>query len=269
MNKIVKAAIFTAPLIAAGYFFGHICRQISQHYNLLLSPSMETLDLALWLLGALIAVAVMAGIAAVLLRPFWICSLAFALSGLAMLLACGAGKVGAVLALIYFIAGLVYSRGIAGELNNRLTFSVRPILQNQTILFMALSLIACVSFYSGYAAEIEREGFTMPPGITDMVMGAAEGQLGDLMSGLGPGEKEALLSQFREQVEQQAEVMIEPFEPFIPFVVSATFFGMVTTASSLLSWMPVLLLMILFPLLRVAKVVQEVTETREVKRLVL
>jgi len=269
MGKIVKTSIFAALLIAVGYFFGHVCQQVSRQYNLLFSPSMETLDLAWWLLGALVAVAVMAGMAAVLLRPFWICSLAFALSGLAMLLAYGGGKVGVVLALIYFIAGLIYSWGIAGELNNRLSFSIRAIFENQIILFLALSLVVCASFYVGHAAEIEREGFTVPPGITEMAMKAAEGQLGGIMAGLGPGEKEAFLSQFREQIEQQVEGMIEPFEQFIPLVVSATLFGIVTTIISLLSWIPILFLMVIFPLLKVSRVIREVKETREAKRLII
>jgi hypothetical protein len=196
-------------------------------------------------------VAVMAGLAAILLRPLWLSSLAFALSGLAMLLAWRGGGVAAVLALIYFIAGLIYSLGVTGELKNRLSFSLRPIYDNQNILFLVLSIAACASFYTGYAAEIEREGFTLPPGITNLVTRAAEGQLEGSMVGLGPSEKEAARSQLRGQVKQEVEGMLAPFEPFIAIVVSIALLGIVTTAIGLLSWIPVLLLMALFPLLSI------------------
>ncbi len=260
--KIVKSAILAALLVGAGYFFGHIVQQISQQYHLLLSPSMETLNLAWWFLGALAAVAVMAGLAAVLLRPFWTCVFAFALSALAMLLAYGVGSLGAALAVIYFIAGLAYSGGIAGELNNRLNFSTRPIFENQTILILVLSLVACVSFYSGYAEEVQREGFTLPSGIVDLVMRASQGHL----NGAGGGLE---LDVLREQIKQQGESMVEPWEQFIPLILSALLFMTMTTVLSLLSWIPVLFLAILFPLLKLSRVIQEVTETREAKRLAI
>jgi len=39
---------------------------------------------------------------------------------------------------------------------------------------MALIVAGCVLFYSRYAAQIEREGFTTPRFAIDMVTGAAE-----------------------------------------------------------------------------------------------
>ena len=42
---------------------------------------------------------------------------------------------------------------------------------------MALIVAGCVVFYSGYAAQIEREGFTTLPFAIDMVTGAAERQI--------------------------------------------------------------------------------------------
>lgn len=48
---------------------------------------------------------------------------------------------------------------------------------NRTALVMALIVAGCVLFYSGYAAQIEREGFTTLPFAIDMVTGAAERQI--------------------------------------------------------------------------------------------
>jgi len=85
-NKWLKFTFFTILLIGAGYFFGTICRQISQAYALILSPSGELLNLLLWLLIALGGLMVAAGLVAALLRPLWIGIVAIILSGLAMLL---------------------------------------------------------------------------------------------------------------------------------------------------------------------------------------
>ena len=49
-----------------------------------------------------------------------------------------------------------------------------------------LVIAACTLFYSGYAAQIEREGFTTPPFFIDMVTGIAEGQIeGSAATGVG------------------------------------------------------------------------------------
>lgn len=69
MSKWLKFAFFTALLIGAGYFFGIICKQIGQAYDLLLSPSEELLNLLLWLLLSMGGLAVTAGLVAIFLRP--------------------------------------------------------------------------------------------------------------------------------------------------------------------------------------------------------
>jgi uncharacterized membrane protein len=106
-------------------------------------------------------VAVAAGIVAVLFRPFWVCIVAFGLSALAMLFGWEWRVSTGILALLYFFVSLIYARGVAQELDNRLDFSVRPISESQFLLSMALSVVICCAFYFGYAAQIEREGFSI------------------------------------------------------------------------------------------------------------
>ena len=85
MAKSLKILFFAALLIAAGYFFGSVCAQVNQQYQLIFSPSKDLLSLALGALLALGTVAVAAGIVAALFRPFWVCIIAFGLSALAIL----------------------------------------------------------------------------------------------------------------------------------------------------------------------------------------
>lgn len=279
LGRWLKSLIFGALLVGAGYFFGRVCGRINEQYDLVLSLSRETLDLALWLLLGLGVVLVAAGLAASLLRPVWIAVLACALSSAAMLAGLGLGTENAVLALVYFLASVMYVRGVATELDSRVRFLVRPVAEGQSLLRTALLVVTCASFYLGYAAHIEREGFTFPPFVRERLVDTAlqlmEGQLEG--QALPPGAKEALLAQLRGQIEQQVEREILPplesqvrrYESFIPIAVALALYWVLGIVVGLLAWIPGLVLNIVFPILTALRVTRVVTETREVSRLTI
>jgi hypothetical protein len=267
-GKLAKTIILAVLLIVAGYFLGSVCNRISQQYNLFFSLSMPALYLTLWLLGALCAVAVTAGLASVLLRPLWVCFIAFALSAVAILLAWEVNLISLVLVLLYFLVGLFYARGVAKGLEERISFSVRPISDNQTFLLIVLAILVCASFYSGYAAEIEREGFQLPPFITDRIVGMVEEQF-EGWAEMGPADRQAAEAEFREQLDTQVQSMVEPFKPYIPMAVAAILFGILITIITLFSWIPILILRVIFSGLTALRVTRMVTEMREVERLTL
>ena len=267
-SKLVKSVIFIVLLIAASCFLGNICNQIGQLGDTIFSPSMDTLYPFLWLLLALALVAIAAGLVATLVRPLWMCFVAFALSSLAVLFIWGLNLIGIVLAVIYLLAGLLYCRGVAKGLNERINFSVGPIRDNQTILLIVLVIAACALFYSGYALQIESEGFTTPPFVIDMVAGMAEGQI-EGSPGLTPQEKEQAIAEFRQQFEQQVEDWVKPYQQFIPIGVAIMLLGILMTVIELISWLPTLILRAIFAILAVCHVTSVVTETQEVKRLTI
>lgn len=267
-SKLVKSVIFILLLIAASCFLGNICNQIGQLGDTIFSPSINTLYPFLWLLLALALVAITAGLVAVLIRPLWMCFIAFALSGLAVLFIWGLNLISVVLAVLYLLAGLFYSQGVAKGLNERINFSVRPIRDNQTILLIVLTIAACALFYSGYAAQIESEGFTTPPFVIDMVIEIAEGQI-EGSPGLIPQEKEQVIAEFREQFEQQVEDMIKPYQRLIPIGIAVSLLSILITILNLFSWLPILILTAIFAILAACHVTKEVTETQEVKRLTI
>ena len=332
MDRQLKIVFFAVLLIAASYFFGDVCERIGQGYELILSPSGETLDLALRLLLAMGAVAITAGLVAALVRPRWACFLVFALSALAMLLGWKLKASGGVLTAAYFVASLIYVERIAGELNDRLRFSVRPISQSQSILLTTLVIVACGSFYFGYAAEIEREGFSIPPALVEMVVERMEREVSQLVpadlgrtavaefrdqfeevideverdvrnrlpAGVGEAviaefrsqfdavldemereagerlqgiERDAIVAEFREQLERTlvefVENAIRPYERWIPLVLAISLFSLLAPITVLLSWIPVLALMVIFPLLTALGLTRVVAETAIVRRLTL
>ncbi len=267
-SKLVKTVIFIVLLIAASCYLGNICHQIGQLGDTIFSLSMDTLYPFLWLLLALALVAITAGLVAVLVRPLWMCFAAFALSSLAVLFIWGLSLIGIVLAVLYLLAGLVYSLGVAKGLNERINFSVHPIQDNQTILLIVLIIAACALFYSGYAEQIEREGFTTPPFVIDMATGMAEGQI-EGSADLTPQEKEQVIAEFREQFEQQMEDLIEPYQQFIPIGIAIMLLSILMTILSLISWLPTLVLRGIFAILGACHVTSVVTETQEVKRVTI
>ena len=267
-SKLVKSVIFILLLIAASCFLGNISNQIGQLGDTIFSPSMDTLHPFLWLLLALALVAITAGLVAALIRPLWMCFIAFALSGLAVLFIWGLNLISVVLAVLYLLAGLLYSQGVAKGINERINFSVRPIRDNQTILLIVLVIAACALFYSGYAAQIESEGFTTPPFIIDMATGIAEGQI-EGNADLTPEEKEQAIAEFREQFEQQMEDWIEPYQQFIPIGIAIMLLSTLMTVLSLLLWLPTLILRAIFAILAACHVTKVVTETQEVKRVII
>jgi hypothetical protein len=276
VGKVMKMIILSALLIATGYFFGLTCGRVGQAYEMLFSPSRDALYLGVQLLLAMVALAVTSGIVAVIFRPFWTCLVAFVLSGATILAAWEVSLGSGIAVLVYLVASLLYAGRVIAELNNRVRFSVGPVAQSQTILLTTLAAVACASLYLGCAAQIEREGFSLPPtardAVTRMVMMPIERRI-EGQADLTQDEKERILAEVRVEMERQwlepMEETLNRYESFIPLGVAAMLFMSLTSVVSLLSWLPTLILGVVFSLLTALRVTHVVTETREIERLTL
>ena len=270
MSKRLKMAFLAALLMGAGYLFGTVCRQVGQAYELILSPSRELLNLLLRLLLALGTVAVTAGLVTALLRPAWIGIIAFALSGLTMLLGWQISIASGVWVLVYLLAASLYTVDVARELDQRIRFSVRPISAGQGILLMALVLVACGSLYLGYAAHIEREGFSIPETYTEIFMEQRERQI---EAQVPEEERQEAVAEFREEFQRSIDEFVErtvkPYERFIPLGLALTLFMPLVTITRLLAWVPTAVLEVVFPLLATLGVTKVVSETQEMQRVVI
>lgn len=259
-STLIKTIVFVALLIGAGCFLGFVCGMIGREYGALFSPSMSLLYLGLWFFGAVVVVAVTGGLVSVLIRPFYICAVAFALSALGMFATWGVTAYSGIAAAAYFLVGLLFCLGVRGDVKNRIKFSVLHILRTQVILLMVLVAIACTSFYFGYAAQIEREGFTIPTAILDVVEDVVEE-----VSEFIPEELD--LEEVIADIEQFVENEVQPYARYIPMGAAAILFMPLMTIVMLLSWVPILLLAAIFPLLIRFGVVEKAEETVEVTRL--
>lgn len=271
MARIIKMVVFAVLLAGAGCFLGLVLRWIGGGYEALIPPSWDALYLGIWLLGAVVAVAVTGGLVAMLLRPFWVAAIAFAVSALAMFLTWQISAVGIIVAAIYFLVGLLYLLGVRSEVGNRIRFSVWHLMRSQTILIVALTAIACTSLYFGYAAEIEREGFSIPEAAIDGIVEVVGDQIDSLVpeGALSPEEKQEVLDQLRDTLEGEVGSAIEPYQGYVPMGLAAIVFVILMPVMLFFLWLPILILSPLILILTRSGVVKKVTEFVEVTRLSL
>jgi len=270
VSKWLKTAFLAGLLMGAAYYFGTICGQVGQAYELILSPSRELLSLLGRFLLAAGALAVTGGLVTALLRPVWVGIIAFVLSGATLLWGWEVTALSGILAAVYVVAGSLYAAGVARELEERISFSVRPIGEGQGTLLMALVLVACGSLYQGCAAQIEEEGFSIPESYIEMFMDQMEKQI---EARLPEGEREQVLVEFRKEfpraIDGFFERTVKPYERYIPLVLAAGVFMQLVTVTRLLGWVPTMVLSGVFPLLELLGVTEVTIETLDVERLVI
>lgn len=267
--RIIKIVVFSALLAGAGCFFGLVLRWAGDGWEHLIPPTWDALYLGIWFLGALLAVAVTGGLVAVLLRPFWVAAVAFAVSALAVFLTWEISVVSIVVAVIYLLMGVVYVAGVRREIENRIRFSVWHIMRSQLILLVMLTALACTSLYFGYSAEIERVGFSIPEETVDWVVETADEHIIDriLPDETTPEERQDALEELRDYLEDDIESDIQPYEGYIPVGLAAIVFGVLTPATFIISWIPLLILSLAFLILIRFGVVEKVAKAVEVIRL--
>ncbi len=269
MAKTIKILIFGALLVAAGCLWGYVCGMIGERYDLIFSPSMSLLYLGIWFLGALVAIAVTGAFVAVLFRAFWMAAVVFALSAVGMFLLWEISIVSGICAAVYFLIGLLYVAGVRGEMGSRLRFSVWRVMVSQSMLLVVLVAIACTSLYFGYAADIEREGFSLPEGTVNLVVDIADEYLDAILpeGSLTPEEKEDALEELRATLEGDLSDKVAPYEKYIPVGLAVIAFMILAPVILILSFIPILLLALFFFILTSTGVVRKVTRTVKVTRL--
>ncbi len=274
--RTAKISVLALLLILAGFLFGRACARVDQQYELILLLDTSFLPVLLFLLGSMASVAVVAGLTAALVRPLWLSALIFALSACAAFLGWELSLPSAVAAAVYLLASLAYCRGVATGLAGRLEFSVEPISGSQSVLLTGLAIAASLSLYFGYAAQIEEQGFTIPAALKDsirqMVMAPMTSQI-ESRTDLNSEEREALLAQmvqgFEEQWLEPVEEQLQSVEGLVPLAAAFMLFQFLVLVNTLLSWIPVVLLSIIFPVLTALGVTRKLTEMKEVERLSL
>ena len=270
MGRSTKRALLAFPLVVVAYYVGLVCARLGRSYDLVLLPSVDLLWLLIQLVSALWLLSVAAGVAATLVRPVRAAIVAFALSGLAILAGLGWSGVGGAAVLLYVVAGCAYARRVSRDLAERTTFASRPISEAQTVLMVALVLLASTSAYVGFAARIEAEGFSIPSTYKEGIVARLEAAVEEYLPKL---VRDLAIDVIREGIAFAVDKVlvgaVEPIQESIPLVVAVALFMPLLAVTRVLAWVPALALRAVFAALKSLRVVRVVRATREVERLVV
>ena len=271
----IKIVVFGLLLVGAGCFMGlvlRLCGDDSMHFIGGTGDLWDMLWLVCWALGALLTVAVAAGIIAVLVRLYWVAAIMVLVSALALFLCWEISLASFVVALIYFIIGLVYLAGVRAEINNRVKFRTWNIRPAQSSLLLVLAALVCVGLYFGYARSIDRNGFALSESTVDWVVNLADDNLDVVIDRMFPGEeitaadRETALAAIRDYLENDLSSN-ESYGDYAPMLIAAAAFAGLSLVLSLVSWVPPLILWLLFLILVALKVIKKRTHSIEVTRL--
>lgn len=266
----IKAMLLALLLSSAAYFFGTVCKQMGAAYSMLFFPSRKLVTLLLQLLLAMGCMAVTAGIVAALLRPLWVACLAFAFSGLALLLGWEVTWQSTILTLLYILAAIVHAAMTQRELSKRIEFSVTAVTESQLILLVVLLIVAMGSFYLGYAGHIREEGFSIPEKYRNQLSENLANRItAPLPEIIREGVRTAVRQQVYYMLTDQFRQLVRPIERSIPIAAAVLLLLPLLAIVYLLGWLPIGALWVVFVLLRALGMVKVTTETIEVKRLVI
>ncbi len=270
---LIKTVVFGALLAGAGCFLGLVLKWVGGGYAHLVPGTWgleAALRLGLWTFGALATVAVTAGLVAVLIRPFWVAAIEMLVSALALFLCWDISLVSFVVALIYFVAGLIYLTGVRTEISNRIKFRVWNIRTSQGMFLAMLVALICTSLYFGYAGSIDREGFTLPPAAVKWIMRTVDNNsLVDkvLPEGYTTSDRAAALDTLQNYLENDVTKDMKPYQGYAPALLATGAFSVLTLAMLVFSWVPLLILWLVFSILLRLKVIKKKAHPVEVTRL--
>lgn len=273
---LIKTIVFGVLLIGAGCFMGLVLRGCGDRSVQVFAGTGDfwgILRLGCWAIGALITVAVTAGLVAVLIRSFWMAALMVLVSASALFLCWGISLAAFVVALIYFIMGLLYIAGVRTEINDRIKFRVGNIKHGQGIFLTVLIILICTGLYFGSARNIDREGFSLSPSTVNWLVDMADDYgIDKVASAMGTeinaSDKQVALTQLRDYLENDFNSK-ESYGDFAPVILAAGAFAVLNTVMLLFSWLSLLVLWLIFLILLRSNVVKKQTHSVEVTRLSL
>lgn len=269
-----KVIVFGVLLAGAGAFFGLALKWAGAGYVHLVPGTWDwwgAIQLGLCVMGSFAAVAVAAGFVAILIRPFWVAALCFLVSSLALFLTFEISILSLVVSVIYFVMGLIYLAGVRTEIAHRIKFSIWQIRGSQAVLLVFLVALACSSLYFGYSDRIEKEGFDLTDeGISWMVEFAENHIIDRIVPGsMTYPEKQEILQNLRSYLDEDLHEDMEPYEGYIPMALAAIAFSVLMLATFVLSWLPLLILSLVFFILLRLKLVKRKAQPVEVTRLTI
>jgi hypothetical protein len=270
MGRVLKIGLLTLPLIAAAWFFGMVCRRLEAGHLLLALTLRDLLPLLRDLVLALAALALTSGIAALLFQPLWIAGVAFALSGLALLLGWGVTMPHALLTLLFVLAGLGHSALTQRDLSQRTHFSVASAALSQLGLLVVLAAIAAGALYMGAAGYIREQGFSIPEQYSSEFAERLASRAAAPFPSLIQEQVYNTVRSYAEQLlTEELKQLMKPVSPYVPVAAALALFLPLLAVCCVLALLALPVLWLLLVLLKAVGVTRVSTQTIEAERLAL
>lgn len=273
----VKSAVLLTFLVAANVLFATVCTWSYNQYEILFLPGLELLYLALWIIGSIILVVALAGVLVALVRPFWLIIVSFFLSGIVFIFIFKTDLIISIgLCLGYILLAILSSRSVIKDMDSRIDFSVDAINKKQKALLIVLIIIIAFNFGLGYKDDTTNQQSIVPPFLKQPIIESGFSRIEkeiERQPETSPGGKAAAIEQARQNFEQEFDEMINemirPYASFIWLLLVFIIIGILNMLFIFVSWIPYLLMLGIFSLLKALGIIKVVVETKEKKRFIL
>jgi len=273
---VIKTIACVLLFFAAVVYFSYVCRELGDNYMLVLIPT--TVASLTWLikLGVSISIFVlMAGVVALLVRPYWIVISAFLLSAFAFPLIVGPSNPTWIAAGVFAVLLCLFLLYVAKQLKNQINFSAHPLSDMKLLLLSILAAQVCVAFGLGYIQDSTRRNYIVPPEIKTPIVAwlfsQAEAAINQQKA--TPAQKKIALEEARKKTQATVDDVEKQMPPAakgaIPIVLGVSLFLLLQTILLVLGFVPILFAKLLFFLLRLTRFANVTVETKEVKHLTL
>lgn len=264
-----KGWLLSLPMLAAAYFAGVTLHRFGDFYPTLMDSAGSTLDLLLWLLGAIVLAALAGGVVAVLVRPLPVAIVTMGLSALAMFLAWGIDGWSALGAIAMLVTACGYVLSMEREMKMRIRFSPARVGRASFRLMTGLSLAACISLYAGAAEHIAENGIILPEEAWSAVaVGLDEYIMLVVPNDFQGTEVDGMRETFHAQLQETLLDLAEPYSAYVPFVYVLFFFMLLSQLLWLAAWLVGMLQRLIFPLLQALGFAELIHEKVVAERLV-
>lgn len=273
---VIKTIVCILLFLASVAFFAYVCRQLSDNYMLLLIPT--TYATVTWLgnLGvAILFLAIMAGVVAILVRPYWLVIVTFLLSAVLYPLIVGPSLATWIVAGVFAVLMGVFLLYVANQLKNQINFSAHPLSDMKLLLLSLLVIQVCVAFGLGYVHDSASRNYLLPPEIKTPIAGTILNQLKiniiDPTQATAAQKKTALADATKntQNMMDDLEKQLQPVKVGIPIALGVLLFFLLQTMILILGFVPIVIARLLFILLRITHFAHVTVETKEVKHLTL
>ena len=270
MRRLLKIALLTLPLVAAGWFFGAICRRMEANHLLLVFAGREGLPLLGRLVLALAVLALACGIVSLLFRPLWIAAVALLLSGLALFFSWGVTVPHVWPTLLFVVAALSHAAITQSDVRRRIRFTVASVAASQLGFIVVLLSVAVMAFYMGAASHIQEEGFSVPERYSEQFAERlATRAAAPFPSLIQEQVYDTVRSRAAQSLTEELRRLMEPVAPHVPIMAALALFLLLLVVCYALSWLILPILWLVFVLFKAVGVTRIAAETMEVQRVVL